>query len=319
MNRAVGFVAAAAASLMATCVVAQPADGPAALPIEATANASAGRLERFAPFPSRHVTPRTVDVWLPPNYSPTRRYAVLYVHDGQMLFDPATTWNKQAWDIDDVAARLIAAGHVREFIIVAPWNNGRMRHSEYFPQKFLAHLQPESTRRRFFKRGVLEAPASDAYLRFLVDELKPFIDARYATLPDRANTFLLGSSMGALISIYGLLEYPDTFGGVAALSTHWIGTARRNKPMPAAALAYLREQLPPPGTHRIYMDRGTRGLDAEYAEAQPLVDALLAERGFKAPDWVSQVFEGAGHTERDWNARLDIPLVFLLGTRATAP
>jgi enterochelin esterase-like enzyme len=283
--------------------------------IEPAVRVSAGKLERYASFPSKYVAPRTVEVWLPPNYSAARRYAVLYMHDGQMLFDPATTWNQQAWNIDDVAAPLIASGKVREFIVVAPWNSGRTRHAEFFPQKFLTYLQPKELRDQFVNDALLGAPLSDAYLKFLVDELKPFIDQRYATRPERESTFLLGSSMGGLISLYALLEYPDVFGGAAALSTHWIGTFERNANLPAAALGYMREKLPPPGRHKIYMDRGTIDLDAKYDESQPLVDALMAERGFSAPLFETRLFENASHTERDWSLRLDVPLQFLLGAK----
>lgn len=96
-------------------------------------NPSVGTVERLSDFPSKLVHARPVDVWLPPGYSPAKRYSVLYMHDGQMLFDATTTWNKKAWKVDAVASRLMAQGSVKEFIVVGPWNNGRFRHAEYFP------------------------------------------------------------------------------------------------------------------------------------------------------------------------------------------
>jgi enterochelin esterase-like enzyme len=275
---------------------------------------TAGRLERLSDVPSRHLAPRTVDVWLPPGYDGQRPHAVLYMHDGQMLFDATTTWNRKAWAVDAVAAPLIARGALRDFIVVGPFNGGPARHAEYYPQKFLDHL-PADVREAFVQKALQGQPRSDAYLRYLVEDLKPVIDARYRTRPGRDDTVLMGSSMGGLISLYGLLEYPQVFGAAAALSTHWIGSFERNEVMPSAALAYLRQRLPAPGALKLYLDRGTTELDEKYDQAQARVDALLRERGFGPPHVVSRVFEGTGHNEDDWHRRLDIPLNFLLGRR----
>jgi enterochelin esterase-like enzyme len=273
---------------------------------------SAGRLERLDRLASVHVDARPVDVWLPPGYDGSKRHAVLYMHDGQMLFDAATTWNKQAWNVDATAAPLLAAGKLRDFIVVAVHNNGKKRFAEYYPQKFMAHL-PDAARDGLTQRGLEGPPLADAYLRFLVEELKPAIDARYATRPGREDTLLMGSSMGGLISVYALMEYPQVFGAAAALSTHWITVFEDNEVFPAAAIAYLRAKLPAPGALKLYMDHGTTELDAQYGRAQQRIDALFKERGFGPPQVVSRVFEGAGHNERAWNARLATPLTFLLG------
>ena len=163
------------------------------------------------------------------------------------------------------------------------------------------------------ERALAGPPRSDAYLRFLVEELKPAIDARYATRPGRDDCLLMGSSMGGLISCYGLCEYPQVFGGAACVSTHWIGGFERNEVVPAAAEAYLRAKLPPPETVRLWMDRGTVELDALYDRAQARIDALMAAKGFKPPRFVSKVYEGSGHNEKDWSRHLHEPLQFLLG------
>ena len=272
-----------------------------------------GRLERLALPQWRHVEPRPVDVWLPPGYDGQRPHAVLYMHDGQMLFDARATWNRQAWAVDQVAAPLLAQGRLRDFIVVAIWNAGAARHAEYYPQAFLRWLEPPALRARYVEQALQGRPRSDAYLRFLVEELKPAVDARYATRPEREHTLLMGSSMGGLISVYGLCEYPQVFGAAAALSTHWIGIHERNEALPAAALAYLERRLPPPEVVRLYLDRGDAELDALYDEAQARVDALLARQGYRLPRHVSRLFPGAGHHETAWSARLAEPLQFLLG------
>lgn len=290
----------ATALLAASAVAAQP------LP-----EVTVGRIERLPAIASRHVDPRPVDVWLPADYSPSKRYHVLYMHDGQMLFDAAQSWNRQAWNVHLAVDRLVRAGRLPDTLIVGVWNAGPLRHSEYYPQKFLPGVA-EPMRSEFVARALAGQPRADAYLRYLVEELKPAIDARYATRPGPEGTVVMGSSMGGLISLYALCEYPQVFGAAAALSTHWVGSFEANAALPLAAFNYLRDHLPDPGTHRLYMDRGTAELDALYGPAQTFVDQMLRDRGFAAPRFDSRVFEGAGHNERAWAERLDIPLTHVL-------
>lgn len=301
-------LAVAAASMFGGLLPAA-AQAPAGLP-----QVALGRVERLAAFASRHVAARHVDVWLPRGYDGTRPHAVLYMHDGQMLYDAGTTWNKQSWDVAPTVQRLIDAQALPDVIVVGVWNTGTTRFNEYFPQGFIEHVPEGPAREVLMKRGFAShPPLADAYLRFLVQELKPAIDARYRTRPGREHTAVAGSSMGGLISMYALCEHPQVFGGAACLSTHWIGGFERNAEIPAAGRAYLRGKLPPPGQHRLYLDRGTTELDALYDEAQAQVDALMRERGFRPPTFVSRVFEGEGHNERAWAKRLEIPLRHVLG------
>lgn len=271
-----------------------------------------GRLERLPTLPSGHVDSRPVDVWLPPGYSPQRACKVLYMHDGQMLFDASTTWNGQAWHVDLALAALMRSGQLQDTLVVAVWNNGPLRRSEYFPEKFLPHV-PEPARSRFTRQGLQGRPRADAYLRFLVEELKPLIDARYATRPGPQHCMLMGSSMGGLISLYAMCEYPQVFGGVAGLSTHWPGATERNVELPLAAFTYLRDHLPPADGRRLYLDHGTTELDAQYPPSQAFVNEIVRARGYTASDSALRVFEGEGHNERAWARRLHIPLQFLLG------
>ncbi|MGH8253691.1 MAG: alpha/beta hydrolase [Steroidobacteraceae bacterium] len=270
-----------------------------------------GHIERLTDFPSRYVAARNVDVWLPDGYGPGNRYAVIYAMDGQMLFDPATTWNHQSWRFDAALGALIATGRVRDAIVVGVWNDPKLRHAEYFPQKSLPFVPPV-LREKFVREWLHGRPLADRFLHFLVGELKPAIDARFLTDTRRENTFILGSSMGGMISLYALSEYPDVFGGAACLSTHWIGTFSENASLPLAAFTYLQSHLPDPRTHRIYMDRGTVELDALYGAAQPFANDLFHERGYTDANFESRVYAGAGHNEKDWGARLAEPLLFLL-------
>lgn len=294
--------------LLAGLVLCACQSSPSAQPIPAV---SAGRVERLADFPSRHVDARHVDVWLPPGYSAGQRYDVLYMHDGQMLFDSSSTWNKQAWAVDVVLARLIAQGSVRPTIVVGIWNNGKFRHSEYFPQKFLASVSPDF-RHRFEAEYLMNKPQADAYLRFMVEELKPAIDSRFSTRPGPDSTFVMGSSMGGAISMYAISEYPQIFGAAAGLSLAWVGMGKANTELPLAAFNYLRDHLAPPAGHRLYMDHGDQDMDVWFANYQAFIDEIVRDQGYTSVNSMSRVFGGTGHNELAWSARLDIPLLFLL-------
>jgi enterochelin esterase-like enzyme len=153
---------------------------------------------------------------------------------------------------------------------------------------------------------------SDRYLKFIVDELKPYIDTHYAVYRDPAHTFVLGSSMGGLISLYALAEYPEIFGGAACLSTHWPGTfSLQGNPIPDVFMRYFYANLPVAGQHRIYFDHGTETLDAMYPPLQQRMDTVLRARDYRSGQWQTRVFDGADHSEPAWSARLDIPLKFL--------
>lgn len=281
---------------------------------------STGRIERLT-IDAGPLPPRPVDVWLPADYDPARRYPVLYAHDGQMLFDAATTWNRQAWQLHEAVAAAVRAGRMADTIIVGVWNGGVRRHAEYYPRKMLDRL-PAALHQEVLTRAMEGRSDADAYLHFLVHVLKPAIDRRYSTHRDAAHTAVMGSSMGGLISLYALAEYPQVFGAAAALSTHWVGLPTawgperlRHSAPPRAALDYLRAALPPPGRHRIHLDRGTLDLEALYAPHQTAVDALMHELGWRAPEFRSLVYEGTGHNERDWSARAQDVVTFLLAPR----
>jgi enterochelin esterase-like enzyme len=286
----------------------------ATLGAQALPSVGVGRIERIASMPSAHVDPRHVDVWLPPQYDGRAPLPVLYMHDGQMLFDSTVTWNRQSWDVASTVARLIAEGRIPPTIVVGVHNGGRRRHSEYYPTGFLPHLPP-AVRTDLVARALDGRSRADAYLRFLVEELKPTIDRRYATRRDAAHTVIAGSSMGGLISLYAISEYPGVFGAAAALSTHWVGWGAANATGPIAAFTYLRDRLPDPATHRLWMDHGTTELDSLYVIHQPIVDRIARDRGYDERSLRSRVFPGTGHNERAWAARLEQPLVFLLSPR----
>lgn len=284
--------------------------------VKSVVKVSSGRVERIVNFKSEFVKPRNVDVWLPNGYSEKKKYSVIYMHDGQMLFDSTTTWNKQDWGVDDTMGALLKSGKIRETIVVGIWNNER-RHSEYFPQKPFEMLEKD------FRDSLLHqtelfvvAVQSDKYLEFLVKELKPFIDKHYSTKKEKDETFIAGSSMGGLISMYAICEYPEVFGGAACLSTHWLGTFETdNNPVPAKFINYMKHNLPNPESHKIYFDFGTETLDEYYEPFQNEADKVMQARGFDKTNWITEKFPGQEHSENAWKSRLHIPLQFLLGRK----
>lgn len=278
-----------------------------------------GKIERIENFQSTYITARNIDIWLPEGYNEKLKYAVLYMHDGQMLFDPDQSWNKQAWNIDDVATDLLNNKKIKNFIVVGIWNGGQTRHTDYFPQRpfeQLTQIEKDTVTAQLQRVGRTTAifqPQSDKYLEFIVRELKPYIDKKYSVHTNRKNTFMAGSSMGGLISIYAICEYPKIFGGVACLSTHWPGTfTLDNNPVPKEFLNYLKTNLPNPKSHKVYYDYGDQTLDALYPEIQKKVDSLMLEKGYDNNSWITRYFPGENHSEESWNKRLDIPLEFLL-------
>jgi predicted alpha/beta superfamily hydrolase len=265
-----------------------------------------GIVKQHAEFKSKFVDARNVDVWLPPGYdqNKNKKYPVLYMHDGQNLFDPARAYIGVDWGIDETMTRLIGEGKVRAAIVVGIWNTPK-RIAEYMPRKAVESVDLSAIKN--FSTITEGQIVSDDYLKFLVQELKPFIDSTYRTRSDRANTFIMGSSMGGLISAYAISEYPNVFGGAGCVSTHWPAAD-------GAMINYLKKTLPSARTHKIYFDFGTETLDAQYEPYQQKMDEVMKAAGYQeGKNWITRKFVGEDHSERAWRKRVDIPLVFLIG------
>jgi enterochelin esterase-like enzyme len=280
---------------------------------------TSGSITKIENFKSNFTPDTNIIIWLPENYSTKKKYAVLYMHDGQMLFDSNTTWNKQAWEVDEVASQLMKEGKIQDCIVIGIENNGTTRHATYFPQKPFESLTTEQ--REYVNKQIQEKgssspdfqPTSDNYLRFIVKELKPFVDKTYSVYKDKNHTFIAGSSMGGLISMYALCEYPTVFGGAACISTHWPGIfIAENNPIPDTFINYLKINLPNPKTHKIYFDYGDQTIDSMYPPLQKKVDEVLKHKGFTDENGLTKFFPGKDHSEASWKERLHFPLEFLL-------
>jgi pimeloyl-ACP methyl ester carboxylesterase len=241
------------------------------------------------------------------------------MHDGQNLFDKATAGYGMEWEIDEHLSKLIAEKKVRPTIVVGIWNTPK-RLQEYVPSKAFATLPADYRAKVAALYG--GEPLSDGYLKFVVEELRPLIDRRFNVKTDRANTAIMGSSMGSLISLYAIDEYPKVFGGAGMMSTHWPlvinpdgkAVSQQDYEVVSATFErYLAPALPSPASHKLYFDHGTETLDAVYKQYQDRVDRIVASRSYvQGRNWLTRSFPGQKHNEISWASRVDVPLQFLL-------
>ncbi|MDQ2919010.1 MAG: alpha/beta hydrolase-fold protein [Verrucomicrobiota bacterium] len=238
---------------------------------------------------------RDVLVYLPPGYrrARTRRFPVLYLNDGQNVFDDATAFGGIEWGVDETAERLVQAQLIEPIIIVAVANVGEARIHEYAPTR--GRLE-EGKRKR--SKGLLRH-----YGRFLINELKPFIDARYRTLTRPEYTGLGGSSLGGLATLSLGLWFPNVFRRLAVMSPSiWWDDCAIYK-----MIEELDDEEKPP--LKIWLDTGTN--EPGWQRARVLRDALV-EKGWRLYDDLHYFeAEGADHSERAWGHRIDAVLRFL--------
>ena len=237
-------------------------------------------------------TRRDVIVYLPPGYGAAgARFPVLYLQDGQNLFDPATAFGGRDWRASDTADSLIRRGAIEPLILVGIYNTGVRRISEYTP-----------TRDRRLRKG----GKGDRYAEMLVRELKPFIDHEYRTRKSAEHTGVGGSSLGALVSLQAGLLYPRVFGKLAILSPSVWWDERS---ILTIVRSYRFPQRP-----RIWLDAGTAegGNGQAVIEDLRLLRAALVEKGWsEGADLRYSEIAGAEHNESAWGSRLGSVLEYL--------
>lgn len=233
---------------------------------------------------------RTVIVYLPPGYheNSKHRYPVLYLQDGQNLFDPATAYVAgMDWRVDQTAEKLILDGKIEPLLIVGIYNNGEQRLAEYTPTR----------------DGKLGGGQAELYGRMLVEDVKPFIDGVYRTLGDPENTGLGGSSLGGLVSLYLGLLYPQTFGKLAILSPSVWWNHR-------SILNFLAHTITGPRP-RIWLDIGTQESRTAVPDTILLRNALLKNGWVLGKNLRFTKAPGARHEEAAWARRVGPALKFL--------
>ena len=248
------------------------------------------RLRLHPKFPSQ-IEDETHDfiVYLPPMYGaePERRFSVLYMQDGQNLFDPDTAFNGHCWHLGETADALALAGEIEPLIIVGIYNAGEHRIDEYTPVED--------------KR--LGGGQADVYGQMLVEEIKPFIDGTYRTLPGTANCGLGGSSLGGLVTLYLGLRYTWMFSKLAVMSPSvwW----RNRAILKTVAQIRRKPEL------KIWLDIGTKESQRALPDARELNLALVKKGWQQGHDLCYMEAEGATHSESAWAERVGPMLKFL--------
>lgn len=226
---------------------------------------------------------RDLIVWLPPSYATDtlKRYPVLYMHDGQNIFDPKTSFSRYDWRVDEVADSLIKTGLMEEIIVVGVYNS---------PDRRLEYNISEK---------------GEAYHSFLIDVVKPMVDSVYRTLPGVEHTATMGSSMGGLVSFLLTWEHPEVFSRAGCLAPLFTGKL----------IDDVRDYDGPEKNIRLYIDMGGKGVDVELLPGFEKMIPVLKEKGFKEGENLKVFSDStADHNERAWAVRVWRPLLFLFGT-----
>jgi len=284
-----GFTVASPGPAMYSGVVERWRDGARIAPLASTARSSVRVLDSAFAMPQLGRS-RRVWVYLPPDYATsTKTYPVLYMHDGQNVFDQATSFAGE-WGVDETLDSLHAAGDPG-VIVVAVDHGGARRFDEYSPWRNAKHGGGDG----------------DEYVDFLAETLKPHIDRTYRTRPDRRNTAVMGSSMGALISLYAMLTHPEVFGRAGIFSpAFWVAPE---------AFAFARDARPVRPDPRFYFVVGARetaSVDeatAYVADQGRMIDTLVAS-GFRRESEIQAFVRSEGtHSEGFW--RREFPAAYL--------
>jgi len=236
---------------------------------------------------------RDIVVWLPPDYatSPSRRYPVLYMGDGQNLFNLETSFlPDQEWRVDEIATALIEAKLVEPLIVVGVYNAGVDRANEYLPTR----VQNNGGR-------------VDRFGRFLVEEVKPMIDRTYRTKTGPGDTGLAGSSFGGIMTLSVGLQHPNVFGKLAAISPSVWWDDRHVLKMVGT--------LPRKTRQKVWIDIGTEEGDVNVRNTALLRDRFVAKGWRDGKDLAFVTDRGAKHNENAWAGRMDAILMWLFPSR----
>lgn len=244
-----------------------------------------GKVEYHKEFASSILNnKRDIIVWLPigynPQKNPNKKYPVLYMHDGQNIMDPKTAYVGKDWRVDETVMKLIKQKKIKEIIVVGIYNT---------PDRLDEYSWSEK---------------GQNYLKFIVTELKPFIDSSYKTLSDKDNTAIMGSSMGGLISFYAAWHYPNIFTMAGCMSSSFYYNNDKSLKL-VQSYRGKKKQV------KFYIDHGEDGL----IRGQKMF-CLLTQKGYVLGQDIDYFYApGAEHNEKEWAARLERPLIFFFKNR----
>ena len=253
---------------------------------------------------------QNITIWLPPEYAADaeRRFPVLYMWDGQNLFDPAKTHYGKAWMVQDVLGDMVAKGEAEPHIVVGIHSPpGMDRYRVYVPQFVDQAAGAVAANVKDMAGGPV---ASKRQLDWVADTLVDRIDSEYRTLATARNRTIAGASMGGVMSCYAIVARPDTFSRAGCVSAHLAFVDPELAPANEDQIlglwdAYLEANLGRPDGRRVWMDHGTEKLDAYYGPWQEALAADFTRLGWKeGEDFTARVYEGAEHDENFWHERM---------------
>lgn len=246
---------------------------------------------------------RTVDFWAPEGGSDH----VLIAHDGQNIFDRKTASFLYTWKLAQTSIRVAQETHKSPPLVIGVFH-GSTKNDPYGRSKDLC---PEDPFRAGMKPANYPTITADElhgnrYLQMIFDEIVPAIAELTNSKPTPEKTAMIGSSMGGLATLYSAIKHPERFQTALALSPHW--TLAGN-----ALVEWMIPKLPHDKQMRVWMSRGTKGLDATYEPFQDRVDNMMEEMGWGSKRFVTRVYHRTSHNERSWASYVDEPLRFWMG------
>ena len=291
-----------------------------AMPFTQEPKTEKGTLTFLPAFDSAHVTARDIAVWQPEAELHDGPLPVIYVHDGEAIFDADASPYGTAWQLDLIATMLAHQG-VGPAIIVGIAADAERRSREYNAPSVAKYLDAEM--QDILAQSCGGPLLTGDYLRFVVEEVKPYVDSHFDTRPDRDNTYVMGASMGGLLVLETLMSQRDVFAGGVGFSAHLflLGPDAYQMQLPedtpARIEAALREAVstdfPDPGATKVYFQRGTVDLDSFYGGSHTAVAEGLLRKGYLfGDDFVMRRDVGAGHSDTYWTLRAPEAMRFLL-------
>ena len=277
-------------------------------------------------FNSSIIGERKVEIFRPSDLPINDQTIFIFMQDGQMLFDKSITWNNQDWNIDEIFSQ---RNNKNNNIVIIAVNSASKsgtgfvdntnRYGEYFPKQSLKYFKKNI--KTFIYKKFIDIEKYD-YLKFLINELIPFVETKYNLKLNKNNTGIMGSSMGGLFALNAIIEYPDTFGFAGCFSVHWIGIkpidylllsirkkVTKDKDLVEGIIKYVDMNIDNLNSHRLYFDFGTKGLDQFYSLPQNDIDKILNDNEI---NFNTLKFEGHSHEEKYWALRFESALSFLI-------
>ncbi|WP_341368681.1 alpha/beta hydrolase-fold protein [Yoonia sp. BS5-3] len=317
LNRRHLLMAGGATGLAAPALIGAPAN---AMPLTQEPKVEKGEIIYLPMFDAKAVTARDVVIWLPPEEMRTGPLPVIYVNDGEAIFDANASPYGTSWEMDLILHMLAHQG-VGPVMVVGIAADAERRSREYNLPTVAAYF--DDVLGDLLNRSCGGENLTGDYFDFIINELKPYVDANFDTLPDRDNTYMIGASMGGMLPLEAQLSHADVFAGGIGMSAHLVlfgpGLQFSDYPADAGARveAALREalvaHLPAPNGNRLYFQRGTVDLDALYGGSHTATAEALLRKGYNfGQDFKMVIDKGASHYDTFWKLRLPEALRFMI-------